>query len=78
MRLSTIGLRGLGLRLATVSAGLAAGPVAFEKHLLTDKYSSDAFLPPHVIGIAATALRSLALTRSTLPGLNSSENRSTK
>ena len=38
MRFSTIGLRGVGLLLAAVSASLAASPVAFEKHVLTDKY----------------------------------------
>ena len=37
MRFSTIGLRGIGLLLVAVSASLAAGPVAFEKHVLTEK-----------------------------------------
>lgn len=41
MRFSTIGLRGVGLLFTAVSASLAASPVAFEKHVLTDKYFCD-------------------------------------
>jgi hypothetical protein len=41
MRFSTIGLRGIGLLLAAVSASPAAGPLAFEKHVLTDQYYCD-------------------------------------
>ena len=41
MRFSTIGLRGIGLLLAAVSASPAAGPLAFEKHVLTDQHYCD-------------------------------------
>ncbi len=41
MRFAMIGLRGVGLLLAAVSASPAASPVAFEKHVLTDKYFCD-------------------------------------
>ena len=41
MRSSTIGLRGIGLLLAAVSASPAASPLAFEKHVLTDQYYCD-------------------------------------
>lgn len=41
MRISTIGLRSVGLLLVATSANFAASPVAFEKHVLTDKYYCD-------------------------------------
>ena len=41
MRFSLMGVGSVGLLLATVSAGLAASPVTFEKHVLTDQYYCD-------------------------------------
>ncbi len=41
MRFLTIGRWAVGVLPAAVSAGLAAEPVAFEKHMLTDQYCCD-------------------------------------